>query len=226
MGRQGGSATQGPLPRHRHGDGAPRPEARPDAVLQDVADELDVTVEEVREAMAIGASYRPASLDRPTDGELSLTDVKDFEPAGTPDHQTRPVPRMHKLPERERQIVYLRYFADPTEQEIADVMGMSQVHVSRLLRTALQRLRHDVVLECRSSVDGLGPRSRTTSTVKPRALSPHLAPIPAPAAAAGARSPQPHVHGPAGTVRPTPARQAGRPGDAWGVMLDSTVERG
>ena len=39
-----------------------------------------------------------------------------------------------RLPKRERQIVYLRFFDDLTQSEIADKVGVSQVHVSRLLR--------------------------------------------------------------------------------------------
>ena len=46
---------------------------------------------------------------------------------------------MERLPERERSIVYLRYFEDLTQSEIADRIGVSQVHVSRLLREALTR---------------------------------------------------------------------------------------
>jgi RNA polymerase sigma-B factor len=111
----------------------------------EVADDLGLTVEEVREAMAVGASYRPASLDRPGDGELHLTDVKELDPdTSTADDRVAARTAMQKLPERERQIVYLRYFEDLTQQEIADVMGISQVHVSRLLRAAVQRLRQDV----------------------------------------------------------------------------------
>ena len=48
---------------------------------------------------------------------------------------------MLSLPDRERHIVYLRFFEDLTQQEIADVVGMSQVHVSRLLRSALRSLK-------------------------------------------------------------------------------------
>jgi RNA polymerase sigma-B factor len=47
---------------------------------------------------------------------------------------------MAQLPERERNIVYLRYFEGLTQSEIADRIGVSQVHVSRLLREALARL--------------------------------------------------------------------------------------
>jgi RNA polymerase sigma-B factor len=117
---------------------------------REVADELGVTVEEVREAMAVGASYRPASLDRPRDDEPNLTEVKALElnATSTPDDRIAARTAMQRLPERERQIVYLRYFEDLTQQEIADVMGISQVHVSRLLRAAVQRLRHEIEPGC------------------------------------------------------------------------------
>jgi RNA polymerase sigma-B factor len=48
------------------------------------------------------------------------------------------------LPERQRELVYLRYYEDLTQQQIADVMGISQVHVSRLLRVALAALREGI----------------------------------------------------------------------------------
>jgi DNA-directed RNA polymerase specialized sigma subunit len=51
---------------------------------------------------------------------------------------------MRRLPERQRELVYLRYYEDLTQQQIADVMGISQVHVSRLLRVALAALREGI----------------------------------------------------------------------------------
>jgi RNA polymerase sigma-B factor len=49
---------------------------------------------------------------------------------------------MEKLPEREREILYLRFFKGLTQSEIADRMGISQMHVSRLLSRTLAQLRH------------------------------------------------------------------------------------
>jgi RNA polymerase sigma-B factor len=50
-------------------------------------------------------------------------------------------PEMKKLPERERTILYLRFFKGQTQSEIADRLGISQMHVSRLLNRTLTRLR-------------------------------------------------------------------------------------
>jgi RNA polymerase sigma-B factor len=51
------------------------------------------------------------------------------------------VPALHVLPERERLIVHLRFAEDLTQSEIAERIGVSQMHVSRLLRRALSRVR-------------------------------------------------------------------------------------
>jgi RNA polymerase sigma-B factor len=51
-----------------------------------------------------------------------------------------------RLQKRERQIIYLRFFDDLTQSEIADQIGVSQVHVSRLLRSTLDALRQQLEL--------------------------------------------------------------------------------
>ena len=51
------------------------------------------------------------------------------------------------LPERERRILQMRFFEDRSQSEIADHVGMSQVHVSRLLRRTLRQLREQAVPE-------------------------------------------------------------------------------
>jgi RNA polymerase sigma-B factor len=50
-------------------------------------------------------------------------------------------PEMEKLPEREQKIIYLRFFKGLTQSEIAERLGISQMHVSRLLSRTLARLR-------------------------------------------------------------------------------------
>jgi RNA polymerase sigma-B factor len=53
-------------------------------------------------------------------------------------------PELRALPERDRLVLYLRFVEDLTQSEIAERIGVSQMHVSRLIRRALQRLRADV----------------------------------------------------------------------------------
>jgi RNA polymerase sigma-B factor len=50
-------------------------------------------------------------------------------------------PAVRALPERERTILYLRFFEEKTQSEIATRLGISQMHVSRLLARSLARLR-------------------------------------------------------------------------------------
>ncbi|MEU1014460.1 RNA polymerase sigma factor SigF [Streptomyces sp. NPDC005900] len=54
-------------------------------------------------------------------------------------------PRIEQLPERERTILYMRFFGDMTQSRIADEMGISQMHVSRLINRCCDRLRDQVL---------------------------------------------------------------------------------
>ncbi|WP_435240212.1 SigB/SigF/SigG family RNA polymerase sigma factor [Streptomyces sp. YPW6] len=56
-------------------------------------------------------------------------------------------PGLRELPERERTILYLRYFQDMTQIRIAERLGISQMHVSRLLSRSCERVREDVLQE-------------------------------------------------------------------------------
>ncbi|MFF4756848.1 RNA polymerase sigma factor SigF [Streptomyces sp. NPDC002514] len=54
-------------------------------------------------------------------------------------------PRLQALPERERAILYLRFFEDMTQSQIAEQLGLSQMHVSRLLNKCFRQLREEVL---------------------------------------------------------------------------------
>jgi RNA polymerase sigma-B factor len=54
-------------------------------------------------------------------------------------------PAMRALPERERLILYMRFVKDMTQSEIAERIGISQMHVSRLIRKALESMREETV---------------------------------------------------------------------------------
>jgi RNA polymerase sigma-B factor len=114
--------------------------------VPEVAAELGVSEEEVLEAMEVGGAYRSSSLDsRPADGnDASVLERR----LGTNDHgfdlaEHRVLLErvLADLPERERTIVELRFFHDMTQTEIAQQVGISQMHVSRLLTRTLMQLR-------------------------------------------------------------------------------------
>jgi RNA polymerase sigma-B factor len=50
-------------------------------------------------------------------------------------------PKLRELPQRERRILYLRFFRGLTQTEIAEQLGISQMHVSRLVSQSLEKLR-------------------------------------------------------------------------------------
>ncbi|MFH8447975.1 SigB/SigF/SigG family RNA polymerase sigma factor [Streptomyces fungicidicus] len=68
---------------------------------------------------------------------------------------------LRRLPERERAILYMRFFEDMTQSRIADQLGISQMHVSRLISRSCARVRADVMGQ-RSGRRGAGGRSATT----------------------------------------------------------------
>ena len=117
--------------------------------VDELADHLAVRPDEVLEALDAGASYRPAPLSPPGDQDDRAADeapALGIEDADLSRADVRLAVRriLATLPPRERTIVYLRYFRGLTQQEIADRVGTSQVHVSRLLRASLERLKGEL----------------------------------------------------------------------------------
>src|SRR5207244_1690511 len=103
--------------------------------------------EEVLEAIEAGHAYRFASLDTPRGGEdegpQSLSTQLGEEDTGIVDieHRVSLSPLISQLPKRERTILHLRFFEGLTQSEIAARLGISQMHVSRLLSRSLAQLR-------------------------------------------------------------------------------------
>lgn len=110
----------------------------------ELAAELDVTTAEVVETLQALESYRPASLDRPgPDGEPPLAESLGMEDTGLETASLRGElrARIDELPERERRILILRFYHDKTQSEIGAEIGVSQMHVSRLLSRIVANLR-------------------------------------------------------------------------------------
>ena len=113
----------------------------------EIADDRGVTIEQVLEAREAAAAYRADSLDRPSsDDDRDATRVVDTlggEDPGYRDavHSATLESMMSVLSDREREILRLRFVEDLTQSEIGDRMGLSQMHISRLLRRAVARLR-------------------------------------------------------------------------------------
>ncbi len=115
--------------------------------VQEVAQEMGVTEEEVLAAMEMGRLTQPVSLDAPVDGQTeegaclrdqvgridpALRDLVDYLPLWN---------ALEHLGPREREIVRLRFFEDVSQEKVAEHLAVSQMHVSRLQRRALDRLK-------------------------------------------------------------------------------------
>jgi RNA polymerase sigma-B factor len=115
----------------------------------ELAAHLDLGVEEVEEALAADGCFSPSSLDRPVDGEAggSLGDLlpsTDEDEHGAVDARVILGPAVRRLGERDRKILHLRFFNGWTQEEIAREIGVTQMHVSRLLTRILAELRETV----------------------------------------------------------------------------------
>jgi RNA polymerase sigma-B factor len=115
--------------------------------VAEIAERADLAEEEVLEAIDAVQAYSTGSLDAPTT-EGSPTPAETlgeedplFELA---EGWSSVAPTIRALPARERQILYLRFFEGLTQSEIAQRIGISQMHVSRLLGQTLELLRRQV----------------------------------------------------------------------------------
>lgn len=106
-----------------------------------LADDLGCSVDDVVDALDAGAAYRSTSMDTP-EGAHAAGRADLGRPNGLgSDDRVLLEQLITTLPERERKIVWLRFFEDLSQSEIAERVGTSQVHVSRLLRQTLRDLR-------------------------------------------------------------------------------------
>jgi RNA polymerase sigma-B factor len=112
--------------------------------INEIADHIGVEAEDVLEALDAGGAYTATSLERPVvEGDAPIGDlIGNLDPglAATEEYGSL-LDRLRSLPQREQTIVYLRFFEGRTQSEIAEVIGVSQVHVSRLLAKTLETLR-------------------------------------------------------------------------------------
>ena len=118
--------------------------------IAEIAKEAGVEEEQVLEAIESGRAYSSVSLSAGSigdeDGELDP-----LETLGTSEHEYEVSedramlePGFRVLDERERQILHLRFFEGLTQSQIAAQIGISQMHVSRLIRRALEKIREEI----------------------------------------------------------------------------------
>jgi len=114
---------------------------------REVAERMELSVEDVIESRAVRRAYSPDSLDAPPtpnddDSPGSWDAFYGVEEEGYSRVEANVMVEraMRALPEREQQIIRLRFGAELSQAEIGNVLGISQMHVSRLLRRSLDRV--------------------------------------------------------------------------------------
>lgn len=118
----------------------------------EIAARLDVPVADVLEGLEAAQAYRSSSLDEmlsSASGGATLGDLLGEADAELErvEYQQALEPLLSELPERERTILMLRFFRNMTQTQIAEQVGISQMHVSRLLAQTLVKLRQRLETE-------------------------------------------------------------------------------
>lgn len=117
--------------------------------VNEIAEHLDLEPEEVLEAMQASYAHHAMSLDaqqQTEDGEgIPLSERVGSDDPGfdTVEYGVAIEHAVKSLSERDRTVLHLRFVEDLTQTQIAEQVGVSQMHVSRILRAALERLREE-----------------------------------------------------------------------------------
>jgi RNA polymerase sigma-B factor len=111
--------------------------------INELSEALGASLELTVEALTAGHAYRTLSFDEPTGDGAAVLDVVGENDVGFDRAEVRLDLRegLEHLPPREREILRLRFAEDLTQREIAAAIGISQMHVSRLLRRSVVALR-------------------------------------------------------------------------------------
>jgi RNA polymerase sigma-B factor len=120
--------------------------------VAELAERIGAGEDEILEGIESAAAYSTLSLDAPDGSEFDGPSALDM--LGAVDEALEGVenrealkPLLAGLPERERRILLLRFFAEMTQSQIAVEVGISQMHVSRLLARTLVRLREGLLVD-------------------------------------------------------------------------------
>lgn len=119
--------------------------------VHELAEHLQTSAEEVLEAIEAAQAYQSVPLSTPVGEEEGVT-LADMVGGNDPDLEAvedrAALPALiSQLPEREQRILTMRFYGNMTQSQIADSTGVSQMHVSRLLRASLDRLREELFKE-------------------------------------------------------------------------------
>ncbi|NEW58670.1 sigma-70 family RNA polymerase sigma factor [Nocardia cyriacigeorgica] len=119
---------------------------------RELAAELDVDLAEVTQALIAGNAYHSSSIDAVAGDDAENAPLPVSESLGAEEPSYRFIedylavrPLIAELPEREQQVLRLRFFESLTQHQIAERLGVSQMHVSRILSRTLDHLREQAL---------------------------------------------------------------------------------
>jgi RNA polymerase sigma-B factor len=120
--------------------------------VSELAKHLQMTEEEVLEGLESANAYSTVSLDAPDSGDEDAPAVADSlgmidEALEGVEYRESLKPLLERLPPREKRILLLRFFGNMTQSQIASELGISQMHVSRLLARTLAQLREGLTTD-------------------------------------------------------------------------------
>ncbi|AGZ41605.1 SigB/SigF/SigG family RNA polymerase sigma factor [Actinoplanes friuliensis] len=119
--------------------------------VADISQHLGVSEEDVLEGLEGGRAYRATSLSTPVaaDATVVLADTLAEEEHGYDlvEIQLALGPALARLTARERQILAMRFWGNQTQSVIAEKVGVSQMHISRILSTTLAKLRTELTVD-------------------------------------------------------------------------------
>ncbi len=120
--------------------------------VEEIAQHIDYTEEEVLESMEMGRSYHSLSMDYKLDadsegGTVTLMDLVGSQDSGyeTTDQRMLVASALDVLSEREKYILQYTYVEQLSQKETGELLGISQMHVSRLQRKAIKKLREAIL---------------------------------------------------------------------------------
>jgi RNA polymerase sigma-B factor len=119
--------------------------------VPELAGAVSSSVEQALDALCAAEAYRALSLDEPLGDGVDALDSLGGPDAGFERVEQRFLLRsgLVHLSQREREILHLRFYEGLTQREIADRVGVSQMHVSRLIRRSIEALRERLAVPVR-----------------------------------------------------------------------------
>ncbi|MEK4496097.1 RNA polymerase sigma factor SigB [Ureibacillus sp. FSL W8-0352] len=127
--------------------------------IPEIADYLDVEVEEVLEAMEIGKNYQALSIDHSIESDTDGSTVTLLDMLGKEDDRFELTNKrivfsevIDILSEREKQILQLTFLDQLSQKEAGEMLGISQMHVSRIQRKALEKLKSAITTNSSVSI--------------------------------------------------------------------------